>query len=727
MSKTIIISNRLPVKIEVSDAGSIIYKPSEGGLATGLGSVYKQGTNVWIGWPGNHIEDATVQIQTEYELSLQNMIPVFLTPQEIKLFYEGFSNEVLWPNFHYFPQLVVYEDKYWESYVAVNAKFCETVVKYIKEGDTIWVHDYQLLLLPEMLRSRLPRISIGYFNHIPFPSFEMFRMLPWRKELLCGLLGADLIGFHTYDDMRHFLSSVNRLTNFSVSNQYVQNIERRVKVDAFPMGIDYEKFAESAMSAETISQEVEYRTALGGKRLILSIDRLDYTKGIPQRLSAFDEFLYRYPEFKEKVSLVMVVVPSRDQVGMYKELKETVDELVGRINGTHGNMKWTPVLYFYRSIPMEKLSAFYRIADVGLVTPLRDGMNLVAKEFIASKVDKKGVLILSEMAGAAKELSDAILINPFDENRFVDAIYQALTMSPLEQSTRLTKMQVTLKKYNIHHWVRIFMESLIEIKQEQEDYLTRQIDEHDLPFIINRYQKASRRIIFLDYDGTLTGFNVDPSACMPDEELSDIFEQLAKDSKNQVIIISGRPHQTLENWMGKYPFTLIAEHGVWTRKHGFEWTIKENLRNQWKPEIVKLMEQYIDRTPGSFIEEKNYGLVWHYRGVEVGLGELRSRELMSHLRYLVASKGLQVLEGDKVVEVKNQEVNKGITAFRFVSKNPDDIHIAIGDDWTDEDTFAVMPQDAVTIKVGHSASKAKYHLDTVQEVRAFLKKLVAVG
>ena len=724
MAKTIIISNRLPVKMEILPGGEIRFKASEGGLATGLGSVYKQGDNIWIGWPGHFVNNAEEQDHVTRELTKENMRPVFLTADEIRLYYEGFSNEVLWPNFHYFPQLVVYEDSYWESYEKVNQKFCDTVLQYTEEGDTIWVHDYQLLLLPQLLREKLPRIAIGYFNHIPFPSFEMFRMLPWRKSLLMGLLGADLIGFHTYDDMRHFLSSVSRLTPFSVKEQFVQRGERRIKVESFPMGIDYERYADSAAAPETISQEVEYRTALGGKRLILSIDRLDYTKGIPQRLRAFNEFLIRYPEFKEKVSLVMVVVPSRDQVGMYRDLKETVDELVGKINGTHGNMKWTPVHYFYRSIPMQKLSAYYRIADVGLVTPLRDGMNLVAKEFVASKLDKKGVLILSEMAGAAKELSDAILINPFNKNEFVQAMYQALTMPLTEQRSRIEKMQVSLKKYNIHHWVRIFMDGLVEIKQEQQAYLTKQIDETDLPEILSQFEKAPRRFIFLDYDGTLVGFNVNPAACQPDEELLSIFEGLAKDKRNHVIIISGRPHQTLDAWMGKYPFTLIAEHGVWTKKESGEWSIKENLRKDWKVEIKKIMEAHVDRTPGSFIEEKNFGLVWHYRGVEVGLGELRSRELMSHLRYLASSRGLQVLEGDKVVEVKNIEVNKGIAAFRFISKDLEDFHMAIGDDWTDEDTFSVMPDEAITIKVGHAASKAKYHLDTVGDVREFLKRLI---
>jgi trehalose 6-phosphate synthase/phosphatase len=724
MAKTIIISNRLPVKMEILPGGEIRFKASEGGLATGLGSVYKQGDNIWIGWPGHFVNNTDEQDHVTRELTKENMRPVFLTADEIKLYYEGFSNEVLWPNFHYFPQLVVYEDSYWESYEKVNQKFCDTVLQYTEEGDTIWVHDYQLLLLPQLLREKLPRIAIGYFNHIPFPSFEMFRMLPWRKALLMGLLGADLIGFHTYDDMRHFLSSVSRLTPFSVKEQFVQRGDRRIKVESFPMGIDYERYADSAAAPETISQEVEYRTALGGKRLILSIDRLDYTKGIPQRLRAFNEFLIRYPEFKERVSLVMVVVPSRDQVGMYKDLKETVDELVGKINGTHGNMKWTPVHYFYRSIPMQKLSAYYRIADVGLVTPLRDGMNLVAKEFVASKLDKKGVLILSEMAGAAKELSDAILINPFNKNEFVQAMYQALTMPLPEQRSRIEKMQVSLRKYNIHHWVRIFMDGLSEIKQEQEAFLTKQIDETDLPEILSRFEKAPRRFIFLDYDGTLVGFNVNPAACQPDEELLSIFDGLAKDLRNHVIIISGRPHQTLDAWIGKFPFTLIAEHGVWTKKESGEWSIKENLRKDWKAEIKKIMEAHVDRTPGSFIEEKNFGLVWHYRGVEVGLGELRSRELMSHLRYLASSRGLQVLEGDKVVEVKNIEVNKGIAAFRFISKNPEDLHLAIGDDWTDEDTFSVMPDEAITIKVGHAASKAKYHLDTVGEVREFLKRLM---
>lgn len=722
MSKTIIVSNRLPVKIQ-EEKDTLTYKPSEGGLATGLGSIYKQGNNIWIGWPGMPVENTDLQQEVRTELKKNSMKPVFLSEQEISDYYEGFCNETIWPNFHYFNQYTVYNEHFYEEYCAVNRKFAAEVLAEAEPGDTIWIHDYQLMLVPELIRKELPDASIGFFLHIPFPSYESFRLLPWRRQLLNGLLGADVVGFHTYDDMRHFLSSVNRLAGIGNNQGVIEKDTRKVLVDAFPMGIDYEKYATSASLAETLERQKRYSSQMNAERIILSIDRLDYSKGIPQRLRAFELFLERYPEWKERVSLVMVVVPSRDQVGKYKELKEQVDLLVGRINGRYGRVSWTPIYYFYRSFPLSALSAFYRMADVALVTPLRDGMNLVCKEFIASKLDKKGVLILSEMAGSAKELSDSILINPNDINALVASIHRGLTMPEAEQIRHMEIMQASLRRFNIHHWVNLFMDRLSLQRKEQLSIATRQLSAEIQEKLLASYQEAKQRLLFLDYDGTLSHFTDDPGDAHPDDELLGIMEQLCADERNKVVIISGRDRHTLSEWLGHFPIDIISEHGVWLRKKGQEWETITFLQNDWMEEMNNVMNQYVDRTPGSHIEEKEYSLVWHYRKVETGLGELRTRELASHLKYLAANQNLQVLEGDMVVEVKSSEVNKGKAASRWLSENKADYIMAIGDDWTDEDTFKAMPEDAFTIKVGGTSSAARFNVQGVEEVRALLHKM----
>jgi trehalose 6-phosphate synthase/phosphatase len=725
MAKTIIVSNRLPVRVESTEDGKLDFVSSEGGLATGLGSVYKKGENIWIGWTGYYPESLEEeQIIGDY-LKKENMRPVALTAEDVKLYYEGFSNKVLWPNFHYFPQYIEYKNEYWEAYKKVNEIFCDELVKYISEDDTIWVHDYQLLLLPEMIRKRFPKISIGYFNHIPFPSYEMFRLLPWRKELLNGLLGADLVGFHTYDDMRHFLSSVSRLAARSVKEQHVENGERIVLVDSFPMGIDYDKYANSAALPDTIAQEVLFRTSLQGKRVILSIDRLDYSKGIPQRLVAFESFLKKYPEYLNKVSLVMLVVPSRDNVEQYINMKNEIDLLVGRINGQYGMMDWTPIHYFYRSLPLTKLSALYRIAEVAWVTPMRDGMNLVCKEFIASKLDKKGVLILSEMAGSAKELSDAILINPNNLNKQVEALHLALTMPVEEQIRRNEIMQKSLKRYNISHWVEVFMSNLKKIKKSQKALEIRKLDESDLNVLTKEYNDSEQRLIFLDYDGTLIRFFPSPNDAKPDEELLTILKGLTEDPRNHVVVISGRGRNPLEEWLKGLRVSMICEHGLWLRPIEGKWRKLKDVDDDWKEEIHPVLDSYVSRTPGSFIEIKDYSLVWHFRKVELGLGELRSRELTSHLKYMARDRHLQVLEGDMVVEIKNFEVNKGSAAKRWMKKYPADFYFAIGDDWTDEDTFGAMPESAFTIKVGVQNSKARFNVESVDDVRILLSKMIS--
>jgi len=722
MAKTIIISNRLPIKI-AEENGELVYKQSEGGLATGLGSIFKEGDNVWIGWPGLPVSKNAQKKEITKRLKPEHMRPVFLTAQEVEDFYEGFSNETLWPNFHYFNQYATYDENLWNAYKKVNKKFAAEVNEVAEDGDTIWVHDYQLLLLPQLIREKKPNATIGFFLHIPFPSYESFRLLPWRRELLMGMLGSDFLGFHTYDDMRHFLSSVNRLAGLGNENGKIILDNRIVRADALPMGIDYDKYAASAASPDTLEREVRYRTSIGEVDLILSIDRLDYSKGIPQRLRAFEKFLEDYPKFHGKVSILMVVVPSRDKVPRYARLKEEIELLVGRINGRFGRINWTPISYFYRSFPLAALSAFYRMSKVALVTPMRDGMNLVCKEYIASRLDQKGVLILSEMAGASKELSDAIVINPNNLMQMVEAIHDALTMPVDEQKRHMHIMQESLQRYNIHAWVKLFMEELQNVKKEQQALQTRRMDETILQQVIKEYKIAKERAIFLDYDGTLVGFTKDPQEAAPDKELRNLLKALATHPQNRVIIITGRDRNTIEDWMTDLPVDIVAEHGVWIKIRGQEFKPLDKFPNSWKKEIKETLDWYVNRTPGSFIEEKGHSLVWHYRKAETGLGEVRTRELTSHLKYLTANKNLQVMEGNKVIEIKNSEVNKGRGALKVLdSLNPDFV-MACGDDWTDEDTFKSMPPNAHTIKVGTGASAANYSVASHEDVLEVLKKL----
>jgi len=722
MGKTIIISNRLPVKV-AQENNKYIFSPSEGGLATGLKTIYKKDNNLWIGWPGLPISKEKDKEHISQFLREEKMIPVFLSKALISNFYEGFSNETIWPIYHYFLQYAEFDQKKFSAYVDANKKYLTAVLQVAEPDDTIWVHDYQLLLLPQMIREKLPNASIGFFQHIPFPSFEVFRMIPWRKEILMGMLGADLIGFHTYDDMRHFLSSASRIAGIPTSQGRLNTEKRIVEVDSFPMGIDYDKYVQSAASPEAIEKEKRYRSSLGDQKSILAIDRLDYSKGIPQRMLAFELFLEKHPEYQEKVSLIQIVVPSRDNVGQYKELKEEIDILVGRLNGKYGRINWKPIHYFYRSLAEESLSAFYRLADVGMVTPLRDGMNLVCKEYIASKINQTGVLILSEMAGASKELSDAILINPNDINQMADAIYQALTMPESEKKNHMDIMQTSLQRYNIHHWVKMFMDRLKFFKNLQKSMATKNLDKITMATISRNYKESKHRILFLDYDGTLTGFKSKPHLAVPDKELNLILKRLTKNKKNRVVIITGRDRGSIAEWFSSFRVDIIAEHGIWLKEYGEQWHTLDDLDNEWKEEIRPVLELYVGRTPGSFIEEKDHSLAWHFRKVETGLGELRSGELTNHLEYLSANKNLQVLIGNMVVEIKNMDVNKGSAANQWLEKFPHDFTIAIGDDWTDEDTFEAMPIDAYTIKVGSTSSAAKYNVSTFREVRDFLKNL----
>lgn len=722
MGRTIIISNRLPITVTKKD-DKFKFKSSEGGLATGLASVKNGDERLWIGWPGIIVEEEEEINELRSTLLKDNLIPVFLDAVEIKEYYEGFSNEVLWPIFHYYASTHAnYKQSNWDYYKEVNRKFSEVVAQFAQPDDVIWVQDYQLLLLPELIRAIHPNISIGFFLHIPFPSVELFRLLPWRNELLSGMLGADLLGFHTFNDVRHFIETATQfLPVTSISNTIT--LEDRILVaEPFPMGINSEKYNSLPEKEKVVKHRMELKRVSQDRKTILCIDRLDYSKGIPQRLQAFEKLLVKYPEFIGKVVLHMIVVPSRDKVPQYKELKRLIDRKVGEINGRYRTIDWNPINYFYRSFPIEELSALYAHAEVCMVTPMRDGMNLVSKEYVASRKDEKGVLILSEMAGASKELVDAIIVNPSNVDSVTEAMKLALEMPENEQRRRMRLMRSVVFKFTVNHWVKIFMDRLNEVKLLQESMQTRKIGPTTSLSIKRLYDTSQRRIIFLDYDGTLVNFSSDINSVSPDEDLYDLLNKLISDPLNFVVLISGRSHQNLQDWFGQMDLNLIAEHGAWQRRNGI-WENHPGLDDHWKNDIYPVLEQFVDRTPGAFIEEKDFSLVWHYRKVEKGLGELRTSEMVNNVKYLINDRGLQVLSGNKVVEIKNMEINKGKASLGQIHNKDYDFIMAIGDDHTDEDIFKSMPESAVTIKVGNNISSARYYLSDPESVRRLLRSL----
>jgi trehalose 6-phosphate synthase/phosphatase len=416
----VLVSNRLPATATlVGDRVEIVR--SVGGVATGLRGVHERGGRAWVGWPG---ETPTLDRARKKELTdafrAQGLEPVDLTTREIKRFYEGFANGVLWPLFHYDLDRIPLDARDFDVYRAVNEKFADAVTRRVSPGDSIWIHDYQLMLLPALLRERLPDARIGYFHHVPFPSSEIFRVLPWRERILEGLLGADLVGFHTHAYARHFASAALRVLGLDAEFDVVRRGDRATRIGVFPMGVDVARHAELASDPDVIAESERFRSD-GGEKILVGVDRLDYTKGLRRRLLAFGRLLERRPEFRGRVRFIQVAAPSRSKVDAYAKFRRDVNEIVGRVNGAYGAPDFTPLQYAARSFDEREVAALYRAADAVVVTPLRDGMNLVAKEFVAARTDGDGVLILSETAGAAAELGEALIVNPFDVDSMADA------------------------------------------------------------------------------------------------------------------------------------------------------------------------------------------------------------------------------------------------------------------------------------------------------------------
>ena len=729
-TKLIIISNRLPVTIEKEDK-KLSFKSSAGGLVSGLSasvetimSLTGSKEYTWVGWPGATIEENSQESVKNSLLKNLNAYPVFLTEEEMEKFYLGFCNSTLWPLFHNIPVFATYETEDFNKYKEVNEKFANTVLEIARKDDIIWVHDYHLMILPKLLREKLANARIGFFLHIPFPSFEVIRLIPkeWRKEMLTGVLGANLIGFHTFAYEQNFLRSTRRILGLENNLGNITYEGRNIKTGVYPIGIDFEKYNNSSNEHEIKEQVEELKKSIGERRVILSIDRLDYSKGIINRLKAFELFLQKYPEYKEHITLVAVVVPSRIGVYRYQETKETIDQIIGRINGKFGSIKWTPVIYQFKNLPFEELAAIYNLGDAILVTPYADGMNLVSKEYIASQKDFNGVLILSECAGAYEEMRDTITVNPNDVEEISLAIKIALEMSKEEKININSRIQSYLKKYDIKWWTEKFIGELLEQGIPKREVIF--VSEGIIGIIQKKYENSHKRLLIFDYDGTLSPLVSDPKLAKPSKKLEQVLVKLSKDPSNTVLVASGRDKSTLEEWLGHLKVNLSAEHGVYLKESGKKWSKLFDVNASWKEDILDILKLYSDRLPHSFIEEKDYSLVLHFRNSEEELANSIIPELFDIISDITANTDLLVQNISKGLEVKNMYVNKGLPVLKFLTGDHDFI-LAAGDDSIDEEIFEVLPENAFSIKVGGSETNAKYFVKNVDDMIGLLEKLPA--
>ncbi|MBE7437444.1 MAG: bifunctional alpha,alpha-trehalose-phosphate synthase (UDP-forming)/trehalose-phosphatase [Spirochaetales bacterium] len=731
--RLILVSNRLPFSL-VEREGKIELTRSDGGLVSALQSYFSGDSGrfrfserFWLG-SADFPERRWQRFQQEGGSGEDfQILPLFIESRTYNKFYNGFSNATIWPLFHYFPGFAVYDEDTFRSYREVNELFAARIHALLEPGDVLWIHDYQLMLLPQLVREKNRNANIGFFLHIPFPSYEIFRMLHrhWKEAIIQGLLGADLIGFHTHEYVEHFLKSVRMVAGHSHHYRSIVFEDRVVKIDLFPLGIDFQKFYNSAREPAIRRLKEEIEQEFRDKKIIFSVDRLDYTKGITHRLLGFEKFLERFVEWREKVIFTIVIVPSREIISRYNERKREIEEIIGRINGQYSTLRWQPIIYRYSRLDFTELSAMYQVADIALITPLRDGMNLVAKEYVASRTQGTGVLILSELAGAANDLVEASSINPLDGTEMAVCIDQALQM-PLEmQKEKMLAMQDRLRTYDVIHWVNYFLEQLSEVHSQKQGRRRKVLDDSTAVRMVREFRLAGNRAMFLDYDGTLVPFARLPQEARPTDALRELLQQLAALVNNQVIIISGRDARILSEWFGELPLTLVAEHGASIRLAGSDWEHLPDFDQTWKDNILPALQLFVERIPGSFIEEKSHTIAWHYRNVKADFGFTRSRELLDNLYQLIHNAQLQVIDGNKVIEVRMTGVDKGHAARRLVEHFRPEYILAIGDDKTDEDMFQAIGALAHTVKVGSGVTQAQFVVPSQEEVTRLLGKFVS--
>jgi trehalose 6-phosphate synthase/phosphatase len=725
-----IVSNRLPLTV-IQDGGEISCRPSSGGLISSISAWLEAGGQddfsemYWAGVPGcaPDVWQEAVGTVADYDY-----IPVFIEEPRYEQYYNGFSNSLLWPLFHYFPSFANYDPESFEAYVAANRQFADALIPRLRSGDVVWIHDYHHLPLAAMLREACPDVSIGFFLHIPFPSYELFRVIPrrWQEDLLQGMLGADFVCFHTDEYARHFEYCLEMVFQLKASEGHLSWQGRTVATGALPISIDFNKFYDAALEPGVQDMIAHYLRVKGDRRMIFSVDRLDYTKGIANRLRGYEKFLTDHPEYNGKVVFALNVVPSRDGIVTYADRKRLIDEFIGNFNSRLGNIGWQPILYQYSHLSFEELCGLYNACDMALITPLRDGMNLVAKEFVASRREQNGVLVLSEMAGAANELTEALLINPNDVDEVAEMIRAGLEMPEDEQRMRMESMQEQVRTFDVVAWAKAFFAGLRNVREAQPPPAPRRVVQTDLSPVFDRYTSSARRLLLLDYDGTLRAFANRPEAAVPDERILAVLATLSADAANEVYVVSGRDRSVLEPWLGALPVGLIASHGARIRRPGAEWQLQITEPGEsWMPEVSRLMQETMLLVPESFIEAKEFSIAWHYRNVPDERYDEDLSRLHSGLLEQAQTRDLELLPGNKVLEMRSPEMNKGAAVRRLLKAAHYDFILAIGDDRTDEDMFRSLQhlQSAQTVKVGAGPTLARYRLATQDDVLPLLERL----
>lgn len=732
-ARLIVVSNRLPLTLRKTERGWETAR-SSGGLASAMNPLLARTGGDWIGWAGDSETGDTEQrraILAEWA-ETDHCFAVDLPKEVAAGFYEGYANQTLWPVFHNFPSQLKFDANDWEAYAEANRLFCEAVVNRYKPNDLIWVHDYHLMLLPQMLRDRLPDAAVGFFLHIPFPSSEIFPVLPRREDLLEGLLGADLLAFQTHGYLQQFRAALLRVLGMESKIAEVMLGSRPVRLEALPIGIAPEEYAGLLHKDDkTAQQYAEWVERYRGRKVLLAVDRLDYTKGVPERLRSYAQLLRSSPDLKEKIILIQIAIPTREGIDTYQDLRTEVNRLVGEINGKFGTPEWTPLVYINRAIERSELVGLYKLADVCWVGSLRDGMNLVAKEYVACKEQGDGVLVLSEFAGAAAEMGEALLINPYDEERTAATIKRALSLDEQERSLRMTALHNRVLRNNVFHWGDRFLAALEESISERGRYIDTQPQSLKLGIVRDAYLSARRRLLIFDYDGTLVPFAKRPQQAAPPPVVLDLLGTLASDRKNLVALISGRSSANLDRWFANIPqLWLVAEHGAEIKTPSAPtWeSLRQQPPNDWKATVTPILEHFVDRTPGSFVEEKKYALVWHYRMAEPEFGEWLANELVAMLEAMLAETELRAFRGEKIVEVKPVWANKGEALEWLLRRLPDpDFIFAAGDDRTDEDLFERLAGRAWTVHVGPGPTRASFIIMDTLALRRTLELLATSG
>ncbi len=703
-------SNRLPFTYSRTAEG-LKRSRSSGGLVSALDPVLRKRGGTWIGWPG-------VELRGNERISTRagsyRIAPVPLSEPEVARYYRGFSNRTLWPLFHSLPALSQFERVDWEGYEAVNQRFADVAEKHAREAELVWIHDYHLMLSPEFMRRANADARLAFFLHIPFPSYDVFRLCPWDHQLLRGLLACDLIGFHVETYARNFLDCAARILGARVDmeSMVVEHGDRVARVGVFPIGIEFAEFEKAAMKAGRERKR---------ERIVLGVDRLDYTKGIPERIRAFERLLELHPEHVGEVVFLQLAVPSRSEVEEYQDLKREIDGLVGRVNGRFATSTWSPIRYLVRSMPRERLCGLYRDAEVALITPLRDGMNLVAKEYVACQVDDPGVLILSRMAGAAETMREALLVNPFNLDDTAEAIHRGLTMGEDERASRIASLRRRERRDDVEAWVGGFLTAAAAERADLQP-----ISDEEIHRWLVSYVKRYPLCLFLDYDGTLTPIAAHPSKAKLRKTMREALARCAGRRDTEVSIVSGRAMADIRKMVGDPDLIYAANHGLEVEGPSIEsFRHQDLIHYEGRSRDLLVGLEKIARD-GAWTEAKGPTLTFHVRPVP----ESKRKALLEKARVVMANHGYQAREAHAALEARPPiGWDKGRAVLHILRECYGPAWservrvIYVGDDQTDEDAFRFLSGLAMTFRVGsaETPTAAQHRLPNVDAVRRLLE------